>query len=136
MSGSTAYPPQQPGFQQPPDQYFVSVLGQVSGPYRYVDLQAMARNATLKADQLVRRMDTEWFPAGQLQGVFSEKEWLITLLLSAFLGHLGVDRFYLGEIGLGVAKLLTCGGLGIWWIVDIILIATRKVDDANGLPLR
>jgi len=64
------------------------------------------------------------------------KDWLTALLLSIFLGQLGVDRFYLGYIGLGVLKLLTGGGCGIWWLVDVILIATDGLKDAKGRALR
>jgi TM2 domain-containing membrane protein YozV len=63
------------------------------------------------------------------------KDWLVALLLSIFLGGLGVDRFYLGYVGLGILKLVTCGGAGVWAIVDIILIATGKMTDKNGQPL-
>jgi TM2 domain-containing membrane protein YozV len=65
-----------------------------------------------------------------------QKDWLVALLLSILVGTLGVDRFYLGYVGLGVLKLLTLGGFGIWTLVDIILIATNKLPDAQGNPLR
>jgi TM2 domain-containing membrane protein YozV len=53
------------------------------------------------------------------------KKWIVTLLLSIFLGSLGIDRFYMGYIGTGILKLITLGGIGIWWLIDLILIATK-----------
>ena len=50
------------------------------------------------------------------------------LILSIFLGHLGVDRFILGDVGIGVGKLLTLGGCYIWWIVDLFLIQNRAKE--------
>ncbi|MBW2262265.1 MAG: TM2 domain-containing protein [Deltaproteobacteria bacterium] len=56
-------------------------------------------------------------------------------ILSYFLGSLGIDRFYLGYTGLGILKLLTCGGFMIWAIVDSILIGMGKMRDAEGNSL-
>ena len=56
------------------------------------------------------------------------KDPLLSILLSIFIGTLGVDRFYIGDVGLGIGKLLTGGGCGIWWLIDIFLIvdATKQ----------
>lgn len=51
--------------------------------------------------------------------------WMLTLIMSILFGSLGVDRFIMGHVGLGILKLLTVGGCGIWWLVDLILIATK-----------
>ncbi|NGX55075.1 MAG: hypothetical protein KR126chlam2_00697 [Chlamydiae bacterium] len=51
--------------------------------------------------------------------------WILTLLMSIFLGTLGIDRFIMGQVWLGLLKLITGGGFGIWWLVDVILIATK-----------
>jgi hypothetical protein len=111
-------------------------LGSEEGPFTFDELQMQLRAGTLKADTPIRKTDgSAWFPAKELPGLFSDKQWLIALLLSVLVGSFGVDRMYLGQIGLGIIKLVTCGGFGIWWIIDIILIATNKVTDNTGLPL-
>ena len=53
---------------------------------------------------------------------------IIALILSLFVGNLGIDRFYIGDTGLGIGKLITCGGIGLWTIIDWFLImnATRE----------
>ena len=60
------------------------------------------------------------------------ENWLTLFLLSILLGSLGVDRFYVGKIGTGIAKLLTAGGCGIWWMIDWILILNGKFKDKDG----
>lgn len=69
-------------------------------------------------------------------GQQSDKEWLVAVLLSWFVGTLGIDRFYLGYTGIGIAKLLTFGGCGVWALIDAILITVGSVNDAQGRPLR
>ncbi|MBN1335154.1 MAG: TM2 domain-containing protein [Deltaproteobacteria bacterium] len=65
-----------------------------------------------------------------------EKKWLTALLLSWLLGYLGIDRFYLGYTGLGILKLITFGGCGVWYVIDLILILIGKMRDAQGNELQ
>jgi|AntAceMinimDraft_15_1070371.scaffolds.fasta_scaffold37486_2 TM2 domain-containing membrane protein YozV len=51
--------------------------------------------------------------------------WTLTLIMSIFFGCIGVDRFIMGHVGLGILKLLTFGGFSIWWLIDLILIGTK-----------
>lgn len=60
------------------------------------------------------------------------KDKTTAILLSVLLGGLGVDRFYLGYTGMGVLKLLTGGCFGILWLIDIINIASGKLQPADG----
>ena len=141
---------QNPGFQNPgfqstgpnygPDfytpMYYVQSYATANELVSMAQLQQLARSGTIQPSTMVQHKDAS-FPvsASSIPGVFSSKTFMTTLLLSLFLGGFGIDRFYLGYTGLGVAKLLTLGGCGIWSLIDLILIATRNLKDSNGNPL-
>lgn len=63
------------------------------------------------------------------------RKWRTALLLSIFLGFYGADRFYLGDILKGILKFFTMGGFFVWWLIDIIRIATNTLRDVNGMRL-
>jgi hypothetical protein len=90
---------------------FLMMSGKYFEPYQLVSI----RDSLLKLD------DSKLI---QLHGA-NLKDPTTMLVISILGGHFGIDRFLLGEIGLGIAKLLTCGGLGIWTIVDWFLIMGR-----------
>lgn len=71
----------------------------------------------------------------EMQQMNSEKDWIVTLVLAILVGGLGIDRFYSGSILLGVLKLFTLGGLGLWWLIDLIMLVTGSYKDGNGLPI-
>ena len=86
-----------------PDAFLVQRMGSEEGPYSLQDLATQARAGVLKANTMVKRADGtgSWFLATELPGVFSDKDWLATLLISFFVGWFGIDRFYLGYTGTG-----------------------------------
>lgn len=69
-------------------------------------------------------------------GRVSDKGFVPTVLLCFFLGVLGVHRFYVGKIGTGILQLITLGGLGIWALIDFIMIVVGKFTDGDGLPVK
>lgn len=75
-------------------------------------------------DRLVTIDDSKWVMVSTAQF----KDPSTSLIISIIGGHFGVDRFVIGDTGLGIAKLLTCGGLGIWTVIDWFMIqgATRE----------
>jgi TM2 domain-containing membrane protein YozV len=62
--------------------------------------------------------------------------WLAAFLLCFLLGVFGAHRFYLGRVGSGVLMLVTFGGLGIWYLVDLILLIVGQLRDQNGQFVR
>ena len=62
----------------------------------------------------------------------STTDWLTLFLLTFFVGVLGVHRFYVGKIGTGFLMLLTLGGLGVWFLVDLILVVTEQFTNKDG----
>ncbi|MBP3044441.1 Ltp family lipoprotein [Arthrobacter jiangjiafuii] len=70
-----------------------------------------------------------------MSNAISPKSFVLTWILSLFLGGLGIDRFYLGKVGTGILKLLTFGGFGIWTLVDLIITLTGNQKDKQGRPL-
>lgn len=77
-------------------------------------------------ERLASLDESKWSAVSTIQ----YKDPTTALILSVLLGGLGIDRFYTGQTGLGVAKLLTGGGCGIWWLIDLFLIsgATKEAN--------
>jgi TM2 domain-containing membrane protein YozV len=75
-------------------------------------------------ERLIALDDSKWAMVSTIQF----KDPTTSLIISILAGSLGIDRFMIGDVGLGVGKLLTCGGFGIWGLVDWFLIqgATRQ----------
>ena len=117
--------------------WLVQIPGLSDSPVDTYTLVMWAKSKMIRAEtQVVDVESNRTYTASQIPGVFSDKEYLVALLFSIFLGGWGADRFYMGQIGLGIGKLLTGGGCGIWYLIDILLIAMRSSNDSMGRPLK
>lgn len=115
----------------------VNASGVEQGPLPVDHVRDMVKRGELRATDPVSYSGQAWVPAMNAPGIFSDKNYITAVLLSFFLGTFGVDRFYMGYTGLGVAKLLLSWmTFGFWQLIDFILILIRKVPDAQGRPLR
>ncbi len=83
-------------------------------------------------DLIVVRERLEKFPDNKSINLFmvEYKSPIVFFLVSLFAGHLGLDRFLLGQTGKGILKLITYGGFHIWWVIDLFLIM-KKVKKNN-----
>ncbi|OIJ63563.1 NINE protein [Streptomyces mangrovisoli] len=129
--GGYGYPQQPPGgygyAQQPPGAY--GYAQQPPGPYGYPGgpvppgTYTGDPNAPYGYDRFGRP--------------YSDKSKIVAGVLQLLLGGLGVGRFYIGNVGIGLAQLFTCGGFGIWALVDgIIMLTSDNQTDAQGRILR
>ena len=116
--------------------YWLQSYGAGNALVSVAQLQQMARAGAIQPSTMVQHKDASFpVPVSSLPDVYSNRSYIAALLISWFLGVLGIDRFYLGYTGLGIAKLLTLGGCGVWALIDLVLIAMRKVPDSDGRPL-
>jgi TM2 domain-containing membrane protein YozV len=104
----------------------------------FFEVQDLAKQKVIQPETAVRigTGKGKTYPALMIPGVFSDKSMTTAVVLGLLVGQFGIDRFYLGYTGLGILKLLTLGGCGIWALIDVVLIALRKVPDSTGRPLR
>ena len=138
MSNQSEFPAPQSGTNWNPSlqEWEIQLPQFVGRKFSILELQQLAKAKQLQPATMVQKSGAPFASAAStVPGLFSQKQWLTALLLSIFLGGLGVDRFYLGHTGIGIGKLLTLGGCGIWALIDMILIAMRNVTDSDGLPL-
>lgn len=114
-----------------------TVIGLTARQALAYDREYLLRSFMINDAKMFTQMDLAQINAilpeltdAQLQMVSSVdyRDPTMMLVLSILVGGLGVDRFMLGDTGLGVLKLITGGGLGIWWLIDIFTVENRAKE--------
>ncbi len=118
------------------DVYYLALSNNVIGPFGVMQLRRMASDCTITPSTHVTTGNQPRVPVVHVPGIYSRRSRRAALALALFGGILGLDRFYLGKFGTGIAKLMTLAGLGVWWLTDLIALGSRQTTDVNGLPLR
>jgi len=98
---------------------------------RISELEAQP-NLSKKEARKLNRLKKRVTKIEKMEAAKAGDSWLVALLLSFFLGVLGIHRFYLGYMWQGVVQLLTFGGLGIWAFIDFIRIIIRDLQPNGG----
>lgn len=119
------------------DKFLVQIPGYDDKKLSMLELRSLALQKMISPQTSVTIAGSgKTYPAASIPDLYSDKTMVSVLLINIFLGVFGIHRFYLGYTGIGVVQLLTLGGCGIWALIDLVLIVTRKLNDAKGRPLQ
>ena len=99
--------------------------------------EELAKYKQLLDDRVITQEDfdkkkEELLSRNESSGLTTDNTWLVALLLCLFVGFLGIHRFYVGKSGTGFLQIITLGGLGIWVLIDLIMIVMGKFTDKEG----
>ena len=99
--------------------------------------EELAKYKELLDDRVITQEDfdkkkEELLNRNESSGLTTDNTWLVALLLCLFVGFLGIHRFYVGKAGTGFLQIITLGGLGIWVLIDLIMIVMGKFTDKEG----
>ncbi|MCL2069840.1 MAG: NINE protein [Treponema sp.] len=117
--------------QKGPDEVFCSSCGAIILKAAEICPKCGVRQHPVPSQMYLGPTGNASYPPG-----YVPKSWVITLVLLIFFGCFGVHRFYVGKIGTGILMLLTLGGFGIWWLIDLIMICVSKFTDKQGYVLK